>query len=137
VSYPPFSSRQRHPDLFPPSSPCFTLDAFHLQGSRILSRSFTISAARAAGIEAGADEDDEEIAVMIPMADMLNAAYERDNARLFDDQEEGMESIRGDLPTSSGYTMMSTVQINKGDQIVRAQRVAANLVQHVFFPSQF
>lgn len=122
VSRPLFNSSQNHPELFPPSSPCFTLDAFHLQGSRILSRSFTISAARAAGIEAEEDEDDEEIAVMIPMADMLNAAYERDNARLFDDEDDTMETIRGDLSVPPGYTMVSTEQINKGDQIVCAPR---------------
>ena len=64
----------QHSDLFP--EPYFSLDAFHMHGSRILSRSFTMEASIL-----GADEDDEIVA-MVPMADMLNAASGLDNAHL-------------------------------------------------------
>lgn len=64
------------------------------------------------------DESDEEPA-MIPLADMLNAAYERDNARLFDDDDETLHgkpvsSCQG----ASGFTMVSTRCIKAGEQIV-------------------
>lgn len=55
------------------------------------------------------------------MADMLNAAYERDNARLFGNDEEDMdeedEKVLENL--GEGYTMISTKDIKAGDQIVR------------------
>ncbi|KAL7420280.1 Ribosomal lysine N-methyltransferase 4 [Cryptotrichosporon argae] len=102
-----------HPDVFPPGSPHFSLTAFHTHGSRILSRSFTIPVSRAGGprtpaggVEGEDSDDDEEeemVAVMVPIADMLNAAYERDNARLFEDER--------------GYAMISTKPIEAGEQI--------------------
>lgn len=104
--------------MFPPSSPWFSLDSFHLQGSRILSRSFTI-AVRTAGEESDEEDDEaEEAAVMIPMADMLNAAYERDNARLFDDEDDSIKTIREAISLLPGYTMSSSLAINRGEQIV-------------------
>lgn len=118
-----------------------------MQGSRILSRSFTIPITRAGGpAPAQDDEDDdemeeEEVAVMVPMADMLNAAYERDNARLYADgdedeeeadsdeeQEEDMgaaEEKRNALKAAKrfgeGYTMITTKAIEAGEQIVSAE----------------
>lgn len=64
------------------------MDAFHIQGSRILSRSFTVplhrfgrshSQSRSDGNseKESDDEDEEEMVVMIPFADMLNAAWGR------------------------------------------------------------
>lgn len=112
------------PDLFPPGSQHFTLDNYHVQGSRILSRSFTIPISRAGGPppdgedEDGEDEEEEDVAVMVPLADMLNAAYERDNARLFadgDDEDEGQASVQD---FGEGYTMITTKEIKKGEQIV-------------------
>lgn len=52
------------------------------------------------------------------MADMLNASYERDNARLFGDEDDGREA--GDLERKfgSGYTMVTTRDIEAGEQIV-------------------
>jgi SET domain-containing protein 6 len=65
-------------------------------------------------------EEEPEVAVMVPMADMLNAAYERDNARLFSDEEDDMdeedEKVMERL--GEGYTMISTKLIKAGEQIV-------------------
>jgi SET domain-containing protein 6 len=126
---------QKYPDVFKRNASLsvqpFSLEHFHIQGSRILSRSFSVPSSRAGRKkhgrqEAGAgdtsmqtdgdvsmhtdegdktldlgdqtletvngenedepeeeeDEEDDEDAeeeVMVPVADMLNAAYERDN----------------------------------------------------------
>lgn len=111
-----------HPALFPPSEH-FSLHNFHVQGSRILSRSFTVPITRAGGPPPGTDEDGEqeeedEVAVMVPMADMLNAAYEMDNARLFADGEDGEEEEEAVREFGEGYTMITTKEIKQGEQIV-------------------
>lgn len=62
------------------------------------------------------DDEEEQIAVMVPMADMLNAAYERDNARLFDD--EGDEEHAMPEGVEDGFTMVSTRTIQPSEQIV-------------------
>ncbi|OCF33139.1 hypothetical protein I316_05184 [Kwoniella heveanensis BCC8398] len=110
-----------HPELFPPSSAHSTLAAFHLQGSRVLSRSFTVPLFRfdpssknqenddngdGSDISDIDDDEGEQVAVMIPFADMLNAAFERDNAHLY-----------GSSRWEKGFTMKSTKAISKGDQI--------------------
>lgn len=114
-----------HPNLFPPGSEHFSLHNFHVQGSRILSRSFTVPSTRAGGpppasFEDGEQEEEEEVAVMVPMADMLNAAYERDNARLFadgdDDEDEEVAAEARNF--GEGYTMITTKDIEQGEQIV-------------------
>lgn len=103
---------QAHPDLFPPTSQSFSLDAYHLQGSRVLSRSFTVSPRRASledkddGDEGSDDEDEHMDVVMIPIADMLNAAAGLDNAHLSE--------------LSEGYGMETTASIQSGAQIVCA-----------------
>ncbi|ORX40881.1 hypothetical protein BD324DRAFT_612434 [Kockovaella imperatae] len=127
-----------HPDVFPPSSPHFTVEAYHLQGSRILSRSFTIShlrAVRAAGGvlgsgpgdsgARGADDEDSEsepeeweeedwdVPAMMPMADMLNAAYQRDNARLYDSEETMREGDAAQV----NHDMITERKVKLGDQI--------------------
>lgn len=125
-----------HPELFPTTSPHFSLEAFHVQGSRILSRSFTIPLSRSDPSapskrrRGGSDdedeegdeeeEDEEEVAVMVPMADMLNAAYERDNARLFGDDDDDAGEEEGEVldRLGEGYTMISTKAIKQGEQIV-------------------
>nr|XP_031862168.1 uncharacterized protein CI109_002582 [Kwoniella shandongensis]KAA5529240.1 hypothetical protein CI109_002582 [Kwoniella shandongensis] len=91
------------------------MSAFHLQGSRILSRSFTVPLSRFTEIandndSVWSDDEEEQIAVMIPFADMLNAAFERDNAHLFADEE---------LPSDrkEGFTMKSTKRISPSEQI--------------------
>ncbi|KAK8844649.1 hypothetical protein IAR55_006496 [Kwoniella newhampshirensis] len=104
-----------HPELFPAGSSHTTLSAFHLQGSRILSRSFTVPLSRFTrrhDAESDISDDDEEIqvAVMIPFADMLNAAFERDNVHLYADEES-----QNDHP--EGFTMKSTKSIRKSTQI--------------------
>ncbi|WWC58001.1 uncharacterized protein I303_100536 [Kwoniella dejecticola CBS 10117] len=118
---------QAHPELFPPSSPHHTLDSFHIQGSRILSRSFTVPASRFNAspkpADGGDDESDfsddedeegEETVVMIPFADMLNAAYQRDNANLFTDEKTKEKGGQWD---KRGFTMKSTKPIGKDEQI--------------------
>jgi SET domain-containing protein 6 len=50
------------------------------------------------------EEEEDEVAVMVPMADMLNAAFEMDNARLFHEDD--------------CLKMVSTTVIPKGEQIV-------------------
>ena len=72
----------------------FSIHDYHIQGSRILSRSFTVPHSRAGRVDVHGGDDDEEKdeddsdsddeeegeeQVMVPLADMLNAAYERDN----------------------------------------------------------
>ncbi|KAH8083611.1 hypothetical protein HD553DRAFT_312778 [Filobasidium floriforme] len=150
---------QKYPDVFKRNASLsvqpFSLEHFHIQGSRILSRSFSVPSSRAGRKkngrqEAGAgdtsmqtdgdvsmqtdegektldlgdqtletvndenedepeeeeDEEDDEDAeeeVMVPVADMLNAAYERDNARLFHEDD--------------CLKMVTTKAIAKGDQI--------------------
>ncbi|KAK6905051.1 hypothetical protein L486_02479 [Kwoniella mangroviensis CBS 10435] len=118
-----------HPELFPPSSTHHTLDSFHLQGSRILSRSFTVRSSRfnpkdkeSDGQSDFSDDDDDEdqIAVMIPFADMLNAAFERDNAHLFADEEindEDEDEHERGKEKGKGFTMKSTKVIEKDEQI--------------------
>jgi SET domain-containing protein 6 len=51
------------------------------------------------------------------MADMLNAASERDNARLFDDNEHAAANF------SSGFTMITTKKIDRQAQIVSVSRL--------------
>ncbi|KAI0645857.1 SET domain-containing protein [Trametes meyenii] len=143
-------------DLFPPDRiSYFSLDRYHLMGSRILSRSFHVEQWKgepededegheeshdAANINAmdvdqqdagdevsgptqteesdgpeephmeveDSDEDDEDRedpadVAMVPMADMLNARYESENAKLFYEQNE--------------LKMVSTKPIRAGEQI--------------------
>jgi SET domain-containing protein 6 len=54
------------------------------------------------------------------MADMLNAAYERDNARLFGDDDDDAGEEEGEVldKLGEGYTMISTKEIKAGEQIV-------------------
>ncbi|KAL1680484.1 hypothetical protein EV122DRAFT_288740 [Schizophyllum commune] len=132
---------QSRPDLFPPPllSTHFSLTAFHINGSRVLSRSFNVEegseedsdsdtegpADKSAdlmdvdatepppedgaeeAIEVSDDEDsDEEDAGdvgMVPMADMLNARYGSENAKLFYE------------PTV--LKMISTKPIKAGEQV--------------------
>ncbi|KAL1695076.1 hypothetical protein GGG16DRAFT_45758 [Schizophyllum commune] len=133
---------QSRPDIFPPSLLCthFSLTAFHINGSRVLSRSFNVEegdtesdsdsegegpADKSAdlmdvdatepppeegaeeAIEVSDDEDsDEEDAGdvgMVPMADMLNARYGSENAKLFYE------------PTV--LKMISTKPIKAGEQV--------------------
>ncbi|WVQ82630.1 hypothetical protein IAT38_004762 [Cryptococcus sp. DSM 104549] len=110
-----------HPELFPPQSPHTTLSAFHLQGSRILSRSFTVPVTRLTRpfephaereSESGSEdsEEDDSVVVMIPFADMLNAAHQRDNVHLFTDGEASLNQ-------TGVFTMKSTKDIRKSEQI--------------------
>ena len=119
-----FPNNQSRPDLFPSDSVHFSLEAFHLHGSRILSRSFTIPGdilvndiEDDVNSDNSLDSDDEEnlITAMIPLADMLNAACDQDNARLYINRRE----VQG-LPDglARGYSMVATKHIKKGDQIV-------------------
>lgn len=161
-------SAQKYPTVFQPSPRSsnaiepFSLQHFHIQGSRILSRSFTVEASRAgraipsgekaedgdvsmrtsksekqsAGDHEGHSEDEDEEdededepseQVMVPMADMLNAAYERDNVSPL--ESSGM--VVTNLVAECTYfiqarlfheddclKMISTVAIKKGEQIV-------------------
>ncbi len=63
---------------------------------------------------------------MVPMADMLNAGYGVDNARLFGDDEEE-DDLEGNISAEEGYeklklgpgyTMITTKEIKSGEQIV-------------------
>lgn len=94
---------------------------------------------------------------MVPMADMLNAAYERDNARLFGDDDDDAGEAEGEVldKLGEGYTMISTKSIKKGEQIVSLlsphlapssskhrykrglSKLTDNAVQYVRFTTQF
>ncbi|EJT50619.1 nucleus protein [Trichosporon asahii var. asahii CBS 2479] len=109
----------------------FSKECYHRQGSRVLSRSFTVPRAR---VDAGyrkekeekearsedsdeeeEEEEEEQVAVMVPLADMLNAAYEMDNARLFspdeeedeEEDEEGEEKGEGEGEEQGDVSMRS------------------------------
>ncbi|OWT40334.1 SET domain-containing protein 6 [Cryptococcus neoformans Bt1] len=110
-----------HPDLFPIDSPHITIDAFHIQGSRILSRSFTVPLHRFGRSQSqtrsdsnsemeGDGEEEEEVVVMIPFADMLNAAWGKDNAHLYIDEDtnEGF---------NEGVVMKSIQLVKQSEQI--------------------
>ncbi|KZV66693.1 SET domain-containing protein [Peniophora sp. CONT] len=138
---------QSRPDLFPPQKMHrYTVHNYHVMGSRILSRSFTVEkwegenlgspAASAAAdamdvdeedstgerpivnqntAESGVgtapvdedddsdDEDDPANVAMVPMADMLNARFECENAKLFYEERD--------------LRMATTQPIKKGEQI--------------------
>ncbi|SGZ12166.1 BQ5605_C028g10485 [Microbotryum silenes-dioicae] len=98
----------------------YTLDLFHRCGSWILSRSFHVESAdededkpkrKHDGDDENSDSDDEEEeeredvadVAMVPMADLLNARFGSDNARLFYEP--------------STLNMMSTASIPAGAQI--------------------
>lgn len=85
--------------MFSQAESFYTVDAFHVQGSRILSRSFNLP-------DPDDEDEEEEIVAMIPMADTLNAASGCNNTRLFDEDAD--------------HTMMSIKPIPAGAQIVRA-----------------
>lgn len=149
----------RYPDVFRGD---FSKESYHRQGSRVLSRSFTVPRARVDAayrkeLEAkqekeGEESDDEEeeeeqVAVMVPMADMLNAAYEMDNARLFspdeEDEDDGEEDgeEQGDISMRSAakasddaYTMTTTRDIKAGEQIVSSSPTTTSPSPH---PSPF
>ncbi|KAF4597946.1 Ribosomal lysine N-methyltransferase 4 [Pleurotus pulmonarius] len=120
--------------FFPHHIPVYyTLEKFHIHGSRILSRGFTVDPpASGSGYyqdevngsshamdvdelspeggdddanadDADDDEEDEGIVSMVPMADMLNARYESENAKLFYEEDE--------------LKMVSTKPIKAGEQI--------------------
>jgi SET domain-containing protein 6 len=89
-----------------------------MQGSRILSRSFTIpidDQATDSDSDSDGEEDPTDIAVMIPLADMLNAAHGKDNAHLVKQGGGRTESSKHDNP---GFTITATRSISKGEQIV-------------------
>lgn len=90
-------------DLFPPETRAkhYSLEMFHIMGSRILSRSFSVEPWHSTDADARNDEDDlEELGAsppdpdlaeesdeeedaayiaMVPMADMLNARFGTEN----------------------------------------------------------
>ncbi|KDQ55786.1 hypothetical protein JAAARDRAFT_59753 [Jaapia argillacea MUCL 33604] len=141
------------PDLFPPEtiSTYYTLERFHIMGSRILSRSFQVENSESRtnddedeveneantstgsamdvdgppppdanevgedgeqeGTEAEGDEEDDEEAdsgdiSMVPMADMLNARYGSENAKLF--YEEADLKMVTTKPIKSGSQIWNT-----------------------------
>ncbi|KAK4055004.1 Ribosomal lysine N-methyltransferase 4 [Microbotryomycetes sp. JL221] len=90
----------------------YTLERFHWMGSLILSRSFHVeSKVQEEEDDSSDQEDDDEEeeredvgdVAMVPMADLLNARYGCDNARLFYEPKT--------------LNMMSTKPIKKGEQI--------------------
>ncbi|KAH9946963.1 SET domain-containing protein [Amylocystis lapponica] len=134
---------ESRPDIFPVVSISrhYSLERYHIMGSRILSRSFQVERWKEddnedsdsessqeqdahntsamdvdepAGVQdadpdqENVDEDDDDAEssadiAMVPMADMLNARFESENAKLFHERHE--------------LRMMSTRPINAGEQI--------------------
>lgn len=66
----------------------FSLEDFHVQGSRILSRSFSVDRSRALGRrpepleDDDSDDEEDREEVMVPMADALNAGWGKNNVRI-------------------------------------------------------
>ncbi|KAJ6594439.1 hypothetical protein B0H19DRAFT_920100 [Mycena capillaripes] len=135
---------QSRPDLFPPETiPIYyTLDIYHIIGSRILSRSFDVErddpeeedaeeddaadtslgsamdvdvpqeqtesahsgdSEHAEGDEDAEEEEEPSGVSMVPLADMLNARYGSENAKLFHEKDD--------------LRMVSTKPIKAGEQI--------------------
>ncbi|KAJ3933631.1 MAG: hypothetical protein NXY57DRAFT_891707 [Lentinula lateritia] len=137
---------QSRPDLFPPEtlSNHYSLERYHVMGSRILSRSFSVErvgidggddgedmileADKSIGSAMDVDEHDETNSVedtsiqddspsedgdegeedatdisMVPIADLLNARFGSENAKLFNEEKE--------------LKMVTTKRILAGDQI--------------------
>ncbi|KAK1225653.1 Ribosomal lysine N-methyltransferase 4 [Marasmius sp. AFHP31] len=116
-------------DLFPAGvlPIYYTLEQYHIMGSRILSRSFDVerwegedSSHEAANTSSGSamdvdaperegtpeveeEEEDPVDVSMVPMADLLNARFGSENAKLFHEEKE--------------LRMMSTKPIKAGEQI--------------------
>ncbi|KAI0314231.1 SET domain-containing protein [Amylostereum chailletii] len=139
---------QSRPDLFPEDrAHHFSLESYHLMGSRILSRSFQVEkwdsgsdgeedAPKASesmdvdmspadetaspsdeahgetliGNDDGGDDSDDEAdpadVAMVPMADMLNARYESENAKLF--YEERDLRMATTKPLRAGEQILNT-----------------------------
>jgi len=78
------------------SNPQYSLEVYHIMGSRILSRSFQVEALSTTSSHAlndndsdeteddedGDDEDDPANVAMVPLADMMNARYGCENVRV-------------------------------------------------------
>ncbi|KAI3604827.1 set domain protein, partial [Moniliophthora roreri] len=123
------------PDLFPPElHPVnYTLEQYHIMGSRILSRSFDVerweseygeneaantSAASAMDVdqlvappepqeeEIHEEEEDPVDVSMVPMADLLNARYGSENAKLF--YEEASLRMVATKPVKTGEQIWNT-----------------------------
>ncbi|KAG8902460.1 hypothetical protein FRB99_004460 [Tulasnella sp. 403] len=109
---------QRRPDLFPPDllSTAYSLERYHINGSRILSRSFHVEEWRGSAMDEGSDSDesDSEEGVedaadvgMTPLADLLNARYGCNNqARLF--YEEQTLKMSATQPIAAGTQIWNT-----------------------------
>ncbi|RDB25472.1 Ribosomal lysine N-methyltransferase 4 [Hypsizygus marmoreus] len=185
---------QSRPDLFPPEQihSYYSLEIYHLMGSRILSRSFNVERwdsgeeeeespsaptnnhpdgmdvdspdAPEEGDEdidashSDAEEEDDEVddssdTAMVPMADMLNARYGSENAKLFYEENqlkmvttkpiksgEQIWNTYGDLPNSELLRRYGHVDLlplpqggtgNPGDVVeVRADIIVSVTVQH-------
>ncbi|KAF8629219.1 hypothetical protein AX17_005802 [Amanita inopinata Kibby_2008] len=124
---------QGRPDLFPSDtwSSAYSLSMYHIMGSRILSRSFHVERWHADSGDSEAndllgdtsdsihdvpmdspenEESDDDVegenpsdVAMVPMADMLNARYGSENAKLFYEQ--------------TCLKMVSTRSIHEGEQV--------------------
>ncbi|KAJ3719021.1 SET-domain protein [Lentinula guzmanii] len=149
---------QRRPDLFPPESipNHYSLERYHIMGSRILSRSFDIEHAgtddvtleeelnnegdrsigsamdvddhdETAGAEDGSiqdgpllEDEDENDAInvsMVPVADLLNARFSSENAKLFyEDTELKMITTK---PISAGQQIWNTYNDLPNSELLR------------------
>lgn len=113
------------------SNPQYSLQLYHIMGSRILSRSFQVeplsttdnadssqTGARedaemnldepsphalddSDGTEDGDDEDDPANVAMVPLADMLNARYGCENVRVHLPSKDSVVMVRPFRPSSS------------------------------------
>ncbi|KAK4050640.1 Ribosomal lysine N-methyltransferase 4 [Microbotryomycetes sp. JL201] len=102
---------EKHSDVFGDLRN-YSLERFHWMGSLILSRSFHVDSKDKPEQDDDSDDEDEDEeeeredvgdVAMVPMADLLNARYDCDNARLFYEPKT--------------LNMMSTKPIKKGEQI--------------------
>ncbi|KAL9939913.1 hypothetical protein V8E36_001730 [Tilletia maclaganii] len=92
----------------------YSLSQFHTMGSRVLSRSFHVRGGGRGGEEEGEDEDDDDDEQdedtadisMTPMADMLNARFASDNARLF--FKTDVLEMRTTAPIAEGEQIFNT-----------------------------
>lgn len=133
-------TEQSHPRIFSHDPGRYSPEAFHTQGSRILSRSFTIPRSATTGKTEDAasdastttnDESEDLVVAMIPIADALNAATGMNNARLFNDDELNVTGEGGDA-RSAGYTMKAIELITAESQIVRLDQYPLLMpVQHL------
>uniref|UniRef100_A0A093XY31 Ribosomal lysine N-methyltransferase 4 n=1 Tax=Talaromyces marneffei PM1 TaxID=1077442 RepID=A0A093XY31_TALMA len=132
-----------HPDLFPPIDGVMSydddtgaqalLELAHRMGSLIMAYAFDIEKAEeeeSEGEDGYLTDDEEQLPKgMVPLADLLNADADRNNARLF--QEEGALVMRAIKPIKAGDEIFNDYgELPRSDLLRRYGYVTDNYAQY-------